>query len=158
MDIALKPIGVVRSPFSTPEGMPIQASASEAVGSIEVFEEYVEGLRDIEGFDHIIVLYRFHLSQSERLRVTPFLDSLERGVFATRAPSRPNRVGLSVVKLLSLSGRMLSIGNVDMVDGTPVIDIKPYVPAFDHRNAQRIGWFAGRLDQVSTTKSDDRMR
>src|SRR5262245_48057306 len=131
MDIVVKPIGVVRSPFVVPQGMPIQAAGSEALGTIEIDPRYAQGWVDVDGFDHLIVLYRFHLIQAESLRVKPFLDDTEHGVFATRAPVRPNRIGLSVVRLLRVEGNVLHIGNVDMVSGTPVIDIKPYVPAFD---------------------------
>lgn len=112
---------------------------------MEVYPLYLDGLRDLEGFDHLILLYQFHLASKELLRVTPFLDDVERGVFATRAPTRPNRIGLSVVRLLGINGTRLDIGSVDMVSGKPVIDIKPYAPAFDSPVPGRIGWSAGRL-------------
>jgi len=156
--IVLRAIGVVRSPFTTPQGMPIQAAASGATGTIEVHEEFAAGLADLDGFDHLIVLYRFHLAGNEALSVKPFLDDVERGVFATRAPVRPNRIGLSVVRLERVSGRTLHIGNVDMVSGTPVLDIKPYVPAFDYPgSAVRVGWFEGKLGKLAATRADDRM-
>ncbi len=158
-DIQLRAIGVVHSRFAVPEGMPIQAVASEAVGTIEVFEEFAAGLADIEGFDHLIVLYRFHLARGESLSVKPFLDDVERGVFATRAPMRPNHMGLSIVRLERVEGCVLHIGNVDMVSGTPVLDIKPYVPAFDQpRGGGRVGWFESRLGNLATTRADGRMR
>ena len=125
---------------------------------MEVYPQFLDGLRDLEGFDHLILLYQFHLTNKELLRVTPFLDDVERGVFATRAPTRPNRIGLSVVRLLGIVGNRLDIGNVDMVSGTPVLDIKPYVPAFDSPAPGRIGWFEGRLDTAATMRADDRMR
>ena len=158
MQISVAPIGIVHSPFAGPEGMPIQAALSEAVGTLEIYPEYVDGLRDIGGFDYLILLYHFHLTNKESLRVTPFLDKETRGVFATRAPTRPNRIGLSVVRLLSVTGNILDIGNVDIVSGTPVIDIKPYVPTFDSRTACRIGWFSGKLDSAAAMRADDRMR
>ena len=158
MQISLTPIGVVYSPFEGPQGMPIQAAFSEATGTPEIYADYVEALRDIAGFDYLILLYRFHLVTKESLRVTPFLDDEPRGVFATRAPTRPNRIGLSVVRLLKVTGNMLDIGNIDMVSGTPVIDIKPYVPAFDSRVQCRIGWFAKKLGSAATVRADDRMR
>jgi tRNA-Thr(GGU) m(6)t(6)A37 methyltransferase TsaA len=158
MQISVAPIGIVHSPFAGPEGMPIQAALSEAVGTLEIYPEYVDGLRDIGGFDYLILLYHFHLTNKESLRVTPFLDKETRGVFATRAPTRPNRIGLSVVRLLSVTGNILDIGNVDIVSGTPVIDIKPYVPTFDSRTGRRIGWFTGKLDDAATVRADDRMR
>jgi tRNA-Thr(GGU) m(6)t(6)A37 methyltransferase TsaA len=158
MQISLTPIGIVHSPFADPEGMPIQAAFSDAVGRLEIYAEYVDGLRDIEGFDFVTLLYQFHMTSKESLRVTPFLDDEPRGVFATRAPTRPNRIGMSVVRLLGVTGNMLDIGNVDIVSGTPVIDIKPYVPAFDSRTGCRVGWFTGKLDRAATVHADDRMR
>lgn len=157
--IVLRAIGVVHSPFTTLQGMPIQAAASRATGTIEVHEEFAAGLTDLDGFDHLIVLYRFHLAGNEALSVKPFLDDVERGVFATRAPIRPNRIGLSVVRLERVDGRILHIGNVDMVAGTPVLDIKPYVPAFDYPGSGgRVGWFESRLANLAATRADDRMR
>jgi tRNA-Thr(GGU) m(6)t(6)A37 methyltransferase TsaA len=158
MQISLTPIGIVHSPFAGPEGMPIQAAFSDAVGRLEIYAEYVDGLRDIEGFDFVILLYQFHMTNKESLRVTPFLDDEPRGVFATRAPTRPNRIGMSVVRLLSVAGNMLDIGNVDIVSGTPVIDIKPYVPSFDSRTGCRVGWFTGKLDRAASVRADERMR
>ena len=158
MQISLTPIGIVHSPFADPEGMPIQAAFSDAVGRLEIYAEYVDGLRDIEGFDFVTLLYQFHMTGKESLRVTPFLDDEPRGVFATRAPTRPNRIGMSVVRLLGVTGNMLDIGNVDIVSGTPVIDIKPYVPAFDSRTGCRVGWFTGKLDRAASVRADERMR
>jgi tRNA-Thr(GGU) m(6)t(6)A37 methyltransferase TsaA len=158
MAFTIEPIGFVRSPFASPEGMPIQAVASRVCGEIEIYPQYAEGLRDLDGFDYLIVLYRFHLAQKESLSVTPFLDTESRGVFATRAPTRPNRLGLSVVRLVKVSGTVLDVENLDVVDGTPVIDLKPYLPAFDDRPAVRIGWFAGRLEALESKRADGRMR
>lgn len=154
----LRPIGIVHSPFDRVEGMPIQAAASDAAGHVEVFPAFAAGLRDLDGFDHVVLLYRFHLCPAEKLEVTPFLDKTPRGVFATRAPARPNRLGLSVVRLVGVRGTRLDIEGVDVVSGTPLLDIKPYVPAFDVRVGGRIGWLAGRIDDLAATRSDDRMR
>ena len=158
MPISIEPVGVIRSEYASPDAMPIQAAHSVSLGSVEIYPRYIDGLRDLEGFDHLILLYQFHLTNKELLRVTPFLDNVQRGVFATRAPTRPNRIGLSVVRLFGIAGTTLEIGNVDMVSGTPVIDIKPYVPAFDSPAPGRIGWFEGRLDKAATMRADDRMR
>jgi len=158
MDISVTPIGVLHSPYQTPEGMPIQAAFSDAIGTLEIYADYVEGLRDLAGFEYLILLYRFHLALNEPLRVKPFLDDEPRGVFATRAPTRPNRIGLSVVRLLGIRGNLLDLGDVDIVSGTPVIDIKPYVPVFDSRPDCRIGWYAGKLDRAQSFRADDRMR
>jgi tRNA-Thr(GGU) m(6)t(6)A37 methyltransferase TsaA len=141
MDIHYTPIGVVHSPHEHPEGTPIQPSRAEKVrGTVEVFPEYEDGLSDLEGFSHIILLCHLHRSSGYRLKVVPFLDTELRGVFATRAPRRPNPIGLSVVRLVERRGRILSIEGVDMLNGTPVLDIKPYVGEFDGRPRIRTGW------------------
>ena len=156
--IALRPIGVVHSRFVEVVGMPIQAAAApEEEAVIEVFEPFAEGLADVDGFDYLHIIAWLHRGRREDLRVTPFLDDAEHGVFATRSPARPNRLGLSVVRLLGVDGRRLRIAGNDMVDGTPVLDIKPYVPRFDIRRTERIGWFAKRIDQLEQTRADGRM-
>jgi tRNA (adenine37-N6)-methyltransferase len=156
--IVLRAIGVVRSRFATPEGVPIQtAGAPEETGEIEVHAEFEAGLRDIEGFDYLIVLTHLHLCTQERLEVVPFLDDSSHGVFATRAPARPNRIGLSIVRLRAVDGRVLRFSGNDMVDGTPVLDIKPYVPRFDVRATERIGWFGPRLGALEHARADGRM-
>ncbi len=145
MELILKPIGVIRSPYTTKEQTPIQPYFSQAEGEIEVFQEYEEGLKDIEGFSHIVILYHFHQSQGYSLRVQPFLDKAFRGLFATRAPRRPNPIGLSVVTLLERRGNILRVGQIDTLDGTPLLDIKPYVPTFDQPQGVRIGWLTGKI-------------
>jgi tRNA-Thr(GGU) m(6)t(6)A37 methyltransferase TsaA len=144
MDYILKPIGVIHSPFADKSQMPIQASRSQAVGQVEVYPEFAEGLQDVEGFSHIILLYVFHGSSGYALHVKPFLDDHVRGLFATRYPRRPNPLGLSVVRLLARRGALLEIEGVDVLDGTPLLDIKPYVPEFDVRTDVRTGWYAHR--------------
>jgi tRNA-Thr(GGU) m(6)t(6)A37 methyltransferase TsaA len=157
MALSYRPIGIVHSPFEGIENVPIQPRAAGGVrGTVEVFAEFAPGLQDLEGFSHIILLYHFHLVTRTRLVVVPFLDPEPRGVFATRAPSRPNPIGLSVVRLLCREGNVLHIENVDIVDGTPLLDIKPYVPAFDHNEADRLGWLAGGEANVEGMRSDDR--
>jgi len=141
----IHPIGVVVSPYTKPEDVPIQASRSTACGKLMIFDEYAEGLKDLEGFSHITILYRFHLSSDEPLLVKPFLDDAPRGVFATRSPSRPNRIGVSTVKLISRHENVLEVEGLDVLDGTPLLDIKPYVPQFDNRAATSIGWLKKRL-------------
>jgi tRNA-Thr(GGU) m(6)t(6)A37 methyltransferase TsaA len=154
-----RPIGTVHSPFNQIEDMPIQPTgASKVRGSVEVLPELAEGLEDLDGFSHIILLYHFHRVQEAKLTVVPFLDSQPRGIFATRAPARPNPIGLSVVRLLSIDRNILYIENVDMIDGTPVLDIKPYVPEFDQHPADRIGWLEQARDQVQGKRSDGRFR
>jgi tRNA-Thr(GGU) m(6)t(6)A37 methyltransferase TsaA len=155
--IRLKPIGIIHSPFRELRGMPIQPAGALGVkGSIEVFEEYRAGLKDLDGFSHVILLYHFHRSQGFDLHVVPFMDSRPRGLFATRAPRRPNPIGLSVVQLERIEGGVLHIRNVDILDGTPLWDIKPYVPEFDIQQKVRTGWLETARKTVSDRKSDDR--
>ena len=156
-EISYKPIGVIHSPFTEPPGTPIQPIAAEDVsGTVEVFPEYVEGLKDVEGFSHIILIYHFHLSKKSSLIQKPFLDKQARGVFAMRGPSRPNPIGISVVRLVNIQENILHIRDVDIVDGTPLLDIKPYVPEFDIRKVTRIGWLQKKAARVSKSKDDGR--
>jgi len=137
--------------------MPIQPRGAKGIkGVVELKPKYVDGLKGIEGLSHIILLYHFHLSKKGSLQVTPFLDVHSHGVFATRAPERPNPVGMSVVKLVRVEGHTLHIENVDIVDGTPLLDIKPYVPMFDVYKVDRIGWFTDIARRVRKTKADGR--
>ncbi len=137
----LKPIGVIHSPFRDAPGTPIQPSfAADATGTVEVFPDWADGLRDLAEFERVWLLYWFDRSGPARLRVVPFRDTVERGVFATRAPCRPNPIGLSCVRLVSLVANVLTVAGVDILDGTPLLDIKPYVPAFDAHPQCRAGW------------------
>lgn len=157
MGIAYEPIGVIHSPFKKLDDMPIQpVSAASSAGVVEIFPQFIEGLKSLDGFSHVILLYHFHEARSASLIVTPFLDVTPRGVFATRAPSRPNPIGLSVVKLLSVEDNGLRVEQLDVLDGTPLLDIKPYVPDFDHRPDARIGWFEKAKAQFSRKLSDGR--
>lgn len=141
MIVEYKPIGVVHSPFSEMKGTPIQPSRADgARGTVEVFPDFAEGLSDLDGFSHIILLCHLHKSTKSRLKVVPYLDTEPRGLFATRAPCRPNPIGLSVVRLLTIEDNVLSIENLDLLDGTPVLDIKPFVGEFDDHSDVRIGW------------------
>jgi tRNA-Thr(GGU) m(6)t(6)A37 methyltransferase TsaA len=156
--IVLQPIGLIRSRFKDPAGMPIQpVAAADEIGEAEIFEPYADALKDLEGFEYLLLLAHMHRA-AEKLQVVPFLDQVPRGVFATRAPARPNRIGMSIVRLLALEERVLRFAGNDFVDGTPLLDIKPYVPAFDVRATQRIGWYAGRLVALPDTRADDRMQ
>jgi tRNA-Thr(GGU) m(6)t(6)A37 methyltransferase TsaA len=157
LTFTVTPIGVIRSPFAGPEGMPIQPSgAKEVEGEAILDPAYAEGLADLEGFSHLILLYWFHRSEGYALKVTPFLDTVPRGLFATRAPRRPNPIGLSVVELLRRRGNRLSIRGVDVVDGTPLLDVKPHVPAFDAPAGTRIGWMEGKDGESRRKTSDGR--
>ncbi len=155
--IEFKPIGIVHTPFPEPKGMPIQPAGGAGVkATIEVFPQYRDGLADLDGFSHIIVLYHLHRSEGYKLRVVPFMDTVERGLFATRAPKRPNPIGLSVVQLDKIEDGVLYIQNVDIVDGTPLLDIKPYVPEFDQQLEIRTGWLDHVKRTVSKRRSDER--
>ncbi len=157
--IDAKPIGVIHTPFSKLEGMPIQpAGAAGVKGTVEMLEEYHAGLKDLDGFSHIILLYHFHRSQGFTLHVVPFMDSQARGVFATRAPKRPNPIGLSVVQLDRIEDGILYVQNVDILDGTPLLDIKPYVPQFDRQTEVRTGWLDHARKTVSKRQSDGRFK
>lgn len=140
--LTIDPIGVIETPFRTAAGTPIQPSrAGGAIGRVRVDPRYHEGLKDLAGFERIWLVYWFHLAPESGLLVTPFLDSVRRGVFATRAPARPSPIGISAVRLLGINGGVLDVAGVDIIDGTPLLDIKPYVPEFDSYAGSRAGWF-----------------
>ena len=156
-EIIYKSIGIIHSQFNTLSGMPIQPSAAPGIkGTVEVFSDYAAGLKDIEGFSHIILLYHFHLSDGYQLEVIPFLDNKKHGIFATRAPRRPNQIGLSVVKLNEIENNILHIEKVDVVNDTPLLDIKPYVHEFDKMEDIQIGWLSESKHRLSSGKADDR--
>lgn len=158
-EIIYKPIGTIHSPFKDLEGMPIQPIGAQGIkGEIHLKEEYEEGLSDLEGFSHIILIYHLHLSKGYSLKVKPFLDTTKRGIFATRAPKRPNPIGMSVVCLDKIEGSIIHISNVDIADGTPLLDIKPYIPNFDKCKGEEvhIGWFEDKHENANHKKSDRR--
>jgi tRNA (adenine37-N6)-methyltransferase len=155
--VVFTPIGIIHTPFTEPQGVPVQAQGGKRIkGSVEVYEQFAAGLKDLDGFSHIMLLYHFHLNPDYSLEVRPFLDEEPRGLFATRAPKRPNPVGISVVRLIEIKGNILLIEDVDMVDGTPLLDIKPYVPAFDVRENVKTGWLEGKGDLIFKTRADTR--
>ena len=152
-------IGVIRSPFTTLAGMPIQTvAATDVAATVELDPRYAAGLRDIDGFSYLLLITHLHLMQGFALEVTPFMDTQPHGVFATRSPRRPNPIGLSIVRLVRREGATLHIEEVDLVDGTPVLDIKPYVPQLDDRAAEHTGWFAENVHKVHQVRADDRIR
>ncbi|GET27339.1 tRNA (N6-threonylcarbamoyladenosine(37)-N6)-methyltransferase TrmO [Prolixibacter sp. NT017] len=157
MSIALQPIGTIFTPFRSKEGMPIQSRLAKGIkGRIELKEKFVPGLLDLDGFSHIFLVYYFHESNGFELQVKPFLDDNKHGVFATRAPKRPNAIGMSVVKLLHVDKNILEVENVDMLDGTPLLDIKPYIPQFDDHQVERWGWVEDKENRMKDIQSDDR--
>ncbi len=156
-EIKYRPIGIIHSPFKEAIGTPIQPSAARDVkGTVELFPEYSEGLKDLDGFSHIILLYNFHLAKNVSLRVKPFMDEDFHGVFATRSQSRPNPIGISVVRLIRVEENTLHISDVDIIDGTPLLDLKPYVPEFDVRDTIRIGWLENKVHRLPQTRDDGR--
>jgi tRNA-Thr(GGU) m(6)t(6)A37 methyltransferase TsaA len=154
-EITYDPIGIIHSPYGQIQGMPIQPCAAISVrGTVEIKPEYAGGLKDLDGFSHIILIYHLHLSKGFLLEVIPFLDNSPKGVFATRAPKRPNAIGLSTVKLIDVKDNILHIENVDILDNTPLLDIKPYVPQFDVQDQAEIGWYSKAKYNVEDKKSD----
>jgi len=159
MNIVYRPIGLIHSPFNSLEEMPIQpTSDASGSGMVEIFPEFVAGLKDLAGFSHIYLLYHFHEVRQARLAVTPFLDGEPRGIFATRAPNRPNPIGLSLVELVRVEDNLIHVARLDTLNGTPLLDIKPYVPAFEQAAAVRTGWLEQVQDLVRSQKSDDRFK
>jgi len=157
--ISYKSIGIIHSPHKTLKGTPIQPKAAKDIeGTVEVFSEFVKGLKDIEGFSHIILLYHFHLVKNTTLLAKPFMDNEKHGIFAIRGPSRPNPIGISVVRLNEIYGNILHVQDIDIVDKTPLLDIKPYVPEFDKKIDVRIGWLEKKIYKLPKSKNDGRFR
>ncbi|MFW6098244.1 MAG: tRNA (N6-threonylcarbamoyladenosine(37)-N6)-methyltransferase TrmO [Chloroflexota bacterium] len=156
-NVEYQPIGIIRSPFKDIEDMPIQPTGDAAAqGTVEILPEFTKGLADLDGFSHIILIYHFHRVNSVQLTVTPFLHNQPHGVFATRAPTRPNPIGISIVKLIRRDGATLHVANIDVIDGTPLLDIKPYVPQFDAAKVTRLGWLEESEDDVKSKRADNR--
>lgn len=159
METPFEPIGLIHSPFQTLEDMPIQpTSEASQPGVVEIFPQFAEGLKDLAGFSHVYLIYHLHRVEHTKLTVTPFLDNQPRGLFATRAPSRPNPIGLSLVQLKRLEGNRLFITALDILDQTPLLDIKPYIPEFEPKQNVRIGWVTQARGQVKQQKSDQRFK
>jgi tRNA-Thr(GGU) m(6)t(6)A37 methyltransferase TsaA len=153
LDLHITPIGIIRTPLEASGDAPIQSAKSEIPGEVAVDEEYIEGLESLDGFSHAILLYWFHRAKPPTMKVKPYLDSQEHGLFSTRAPSRPNPIGLSVVRIVEINGGLIRFTGADMLDGTPLLDIKPFVPEFDNRLDAASGW----LSSSSKRLEDDHM-
>jgi tRNA-Thr(GGU) m(6)t(6)A37 methyltransferase TsaA len=155
--ITYRPIGIIHSAFKTRVDTPIQPIGGIGINAkVEIFPEYVAGLQDLMGFSHIILLYHCHLSKAYKLRVKPFLDDVEHGLFATRAPARPNPIGMSVVRLIRIDNQTLYVQDIDIIDQTPLLDIKPFVPDFDVRDEVTIGWLEKKSGNAARTIDDGR--
>jgi tRNA-Thr(GGU) m(6)t(6)A37 methyltransferase TsaA len=153
----IEPIGVIHSPFQEASGTPIQPfCAAGATGTVEVFPPFVEGLKDLAGFDRIWLLFWCHRSSQPKLTVTPYRDTQAHGVFATRAPARPNPIGMSAVRLNSIDGAILQVAEIDILDNTPLLDIKPYVREYDHLPAERCGWLDAQPAKPTRIAADGR--
>ena len=161
MKIEMESIGTIHTEFKEIEGMPIQPTGAKGIpGTIEIKEEYADGLKDLEGFSHIHILYLLHKVEGYMLEVKPFMDNSTHGVFATRSPKRPNRIGMSVVKVNKVEGNTVYVQNIDVLDETPLLDIKPYVPQLyeDTIDELKIGWFEKNHKKAKSQKSDDRFK
>ena len=157
MQIKYEVIGKIISPFKDAKGTPIQGPAANDIkGKIEIFPKYQEGLKDIEGFSHLILIYHFHLAKKGSLKGYPFLDNREHGVFAFRGPSRPNTIGISIVRLMKVDKNIIFIKDVDILNDTPLLDIKPYIPEFDKREVTSIGWLGDKVHKLEKTRDDGR--
>jgi tRNA (adenine37-N6)-methyltransferase len=157
-DISYKAIGLIRTPFLKVSEIPVQPNGAVGVyGVIELNAELVPGLTDLEGFSHLILLYHLHLVKESKLSIIPFMDDKSHGIFATRAPTRPNPIGISTVKLQKIEGNLLYVEGVDMVDNIPLIDIKPFFPKYDNQQKVKYGWLEEKRNlDISKIKSDNR--
>jgi tRNA-Thr(GGU) m(6)t(6)A37 methyltransferase TsaA len=145
-DICFKPIGVIHTPFKSLKGIPIQSSMSTSKGKIEIFPEYVAGLKDLSGFSHIYCVFFFDMVKLPvPLQSKPFLTNEKKGVFAIRTPFRPNPIGLSIFEISVVSENIIYVNNVDILDQTPILDIKPYASQYDNVKSTKIGWLKGRI-------------
>jgi tRNA (adenine37-N6)-methyltransferase len=154
--ISYKVIGLIHTPFREPKGTPIQPTAGRGTeGSVELFPEYTDALKDIAGFSHIFLIYHMHLAKPS-LIVKPFLDDAVHGALATRSPGRPNTIGLSIVRLTCVEGNILHIQDLDIIDNTPLLDIKPFVPEFDVRTPEKVGWYINKVERFTIVRDDGR--
>lgn len=161
MKIELESIGTIRTEFKEIEGMPIQPAGAKGIeGKLEIKDKFADGLKDLDGFSHIHIIYLLHKVEGYMLEVKPFMDNNTHGVFATRSPKRPNRIGMSVVKVKKVKGNTVYVENIDVLDETPLLDIKPYVPQLyeDTIDELRIGWFEKNHQKAKSQKSDDRFK
>ena len=158
-NVVYQPIGIIHSPFKTIEGVPIQPCAAKGIqGKVELNREYTAGLNGLSEFSHILLIYHLHLSKGHSLEVVPFLDKVPHGIFATRAPKRPNPIGISLVEIIRIEDNSILVENIDIVDRTPLLDIKPYVGLFDRVENEKIGWYQAQIDKAEITKSDSRFK
>ncbi len=157
MQITYQPIGIIHSPFTELSGMPIQPTGeNSARGWIDLDPKFAEGLKDLDGFSHIYLIYHLHEARPFKAIVTPFLDAKEHGLFATRAPNRPNPIGLSLVRLVGIDQNRIHVDQIDVLDGTPLLDLKPFIPTFEATEDIRTGWVPASNDSVKNARADHR--
>ncbi len=156
MELGVKPIGIIRTPFTSSDGIPIQSSKSEFQGEIIIREEFVPGLKSLDLFSHIILLYWFDRAKPAEMQIVPYLDKQKHGLFSTRIPSRPNPIGISIVQLVNMTGNIILFNGADMLDRTPLLDIKPFVPEFDNRLGATSGWLISSMNDESRSFVSDR--
>lgn len=155
----ITPIGIIHSPYKSIEAMPIQPKGALGVtGHVILDEKYIDGLQDLDGFSHIYLLYDFHKAKRTEMQVTPFMDNQTRGVFATRSPLRPNHIGISIVNLTRVEGNKVFVNGIDILDGTPLLDIKPYIEKFDAVQNSVSGWLKASDEEIRKKRSDERFR
>ncbi len=155
--VVFQPIGVILTPFTGPEGTPISSIAGCGVkGTVEIFPEFAEGLKDIDGFSHLVLIYYMDRVNKQGLTGIPFMDDKPHGVFAMRSPLRPNHIGISIVRLITVRENILDIEDLDILNNTPLLDIKPYIPEMDSRTECRTGWYVGNIHKMKTTRDDGR--
>ncbi|MCF7886579.1 MAG: tRNA (N6-threonylcarbamoyladenosine(37)-N6)-methyltransferase TrmO [Candidatus Marinimicrobia bacterium] len=155
--ITYKPIGKINTPFKRGKGTPIQPPAGKGIeGKIKLYPEYQKGLKDLDGFSHIILLYHMHKAKKYKLLAKPYMDNKTKGIFAIRAPSRPNPIGFSIVKLTKIKNNILYIQDLDILDETPLLDIKPWVGEFDDRENIKTGWLEDNVHKLHKTSADGR--
>jgi tRNA-Thr(GGU) m(6)t(6)A37 methyltransferase TsaA len=158
-EIKYKPIGIIHTPFKDTTDVPIQPIGGKGIaGSIRLEPEYIPCTKDLDGFSHIFLIYHLHLSSGFKAQVVPFMDDTLRGVFATRAPRRPNPIGISLVRLKKIENDILFIEDLDIVDNTPLLDIKPYAPIMDARETSKIGWLEDKIDKIYEMRADNRFK
>lgn len=159
-NISLERIGIIKTPWLTPENMPIQPTGAKTVkGTIVLNENYVAGLKNLEEFSHIILIYQLHLIKEPKLEVIPFMDTEPKGIFATRSPKRPNKLGISIVEIEHINKNKIHILDVDMMNGSPLLDIKPFFEDFDNRFHTKKGWLAKKTNlDKENFKSDERFK
>ena len=157
MEFTIKPIGSIESPFNNRKNTPIQPCYSDKFGTVEIFDDYAAGLQDLEGFSHVILIYYFDRSDDTQLRVKPYLDESSKGIFATRHQNRPNKIGLSIVQIVKIENNKILVKGIDVLNNTPLVDIKPFVPFFDCQDLKNlsVGWLKDKLIPTKDEKTDE---